>query len=208
MKLYFTRHGESEANTRRIISNRNLPHPLTRNGRQQVEALAKKMAGRSITRIYASPIPRAKETAEILSAALKVPVECADALREPDCGVLEGRGDEEAWAEHNYWKEAWLKGCQLEHGPQGGETCQEVRKRLTDFFEKMIAGYGETDYEFLLVMHGALILFGLPEVLTGMDQRTILDHGLEHTAYLESELQDGKLTSLGWHRSGIALKGE
>ena len=198
MKLYFTRHGESEANTRRIISNRNLPHPLTLTGRQQVEALAKKMAGRSITRIFTSPIPRAKETAEILSAALKAPVECAEALREPDCGVLEGRGDEEAWAEHNYWKEAWFEGRELEHGPQGGETCIELRRRLADFIEKLIADYGKSDHEFLLVTHGALILLGLPEVLTGMDQRTILDHGLEHGMLIITEFRDGRLTYLKW----------
>ncbi len=208
MKLYFTRHGESEANTRRIISNRNLPHPLTRTGRLQAEALAKKFAGKSITRIYTSPIPRAKETAEILSAALGAPVACADGLREPDCGFLEGGADEAAWVEHNYWKEAWLEGRELEHGPQDGETCKEVRTRLAKFIQKLIADYGETDCEFLLVTHGALILFGLPEVLTGLDQQTILDHGLEHTALITAELREGKLVCLGWSRSEISLKGE
>ena len=197
MKLYFTRHGESEATTRRIISNRNLPHPLTQTGRQQAEALAKKLTGKSITRIYTSPIPRAKETAEILSAVLKAPVEYADGLREPDCGVLEGREDEAAWAEHNYWKEAWFMGRQLECGPQDGETCDEVRERLSGFIGNLINDYGETDAEFLLVTHGALILFGLLEVCTGVDQLTLIDHGLDHTALITTELQNGELVYLG-----------
>jgi broad specificity phosphatase PhoE len=35
MKLYVTRHGESEANILHIISNRDLPHPLTKKGSLQ-----------------------------------------------------------------------------------------------------------------------------------------------------------------------------
>src|SRR5579859_4077000 len=40
MKLYFVRHGESEANVARIISNREQPHALTSNGIRQAHALA------------------------------------------------------------------------------------------------------------------------------------------------------------------------
>ena len=163
----------------------------------QTEALAKKFAGKSITRIYTSPIPRAKETAEILSAALKAPVEYADGLREPDCGILEGRADEAAWAEHRYWKETWLKGCLLERGPQDGETCVEVRTRLDRLITKLIDEYGEIEAGLLLVTHGALILLGLPELVSGADQQTLLESGLAHTTLISTELQNGKLVLTG-----------
>jgi len=60
MRLYFIRHGESEANTLQIISNRNLPHAMTETGLRQVFALAGKLHGKSICRIYTSPILRAR----------------------------------------------------------------------------------------------------------------------------------------------------
>lgn len=40
MRLIFARHGESQANVERIISNRALPHGLTAKGRAQAETLA------------------------------------------------------------------------------------------------------------------------------------------------------------------------
>jgi broad specificity phosphatase PhoE len=198
MRIYFTRHGESEANTLRIISNRNLPHPLTEKGRLQASILAEKLRGKSITRIYTSPIPRARETAEILSLSLGVHIECVDALREPDCGVLEGRGDDEAWKEHNSWNENWFHGRELNHGPQDGETCKEVQKRLAIFINNLVAEYGKTASEFILVVHGALMLYGLPVVLAGVDHEFIYGHGLGYTVLATAELQEGKLACIGW----------
>ena len=70
MKLYFVRHGESEANVLQVISNRGWMHPLTEKGRQQANTLAEKLRGAGITKIYTSPLRRAVETAEILSRSL------------------------------------------------------------------------------------------------------------------------------------------
>jgi broad specificity phosphatase PhoE len=198
MRIYFTRHGESEANTRQIISNRHLPHQLTEKGRTQADLLAGKLLGRPITRIFSSPIPRARETAEIMSATLVVPMECVDALREPDCGVLEGRGDAEAWAEHDSWKESWFHGVRLDEGPQDGETCIGVQARLNGFIKTLRALYEETTAEFIIVTHGALILFGLPVIVDGIDKRFVWEHGLGHTVLITTEFQDGKLTCIAW----------
>ena len=200
MKLYFTRHGESEANTRRIISNRNLPHALTQTGREQAAALAQGLSKKTIAHIYSSPIARARQTAEILSFKLKAPVECEHALREPDCGILEGRADQAAWEQHNYWKEAWLQGSELEHGPQGGETCIDVRRRLAEFIERLSNEYRNTDLEFVLVTHGALLLFGLPGLLKNVDHQFILDHGLDHTVLISAVFMDGYLVCQNWER--------
>jgi 2,3-bisphosphoglycerate-dependent phosphoglycerate mutase len=198
MRLYFTRHGESEANTRRIISNRDLPHPLTETGRLQAASLAEKLRGKPITRIYTSPIPRARETAEILSAALDVPLELTEALREPDCGVLEGRGDEETWAQLQYWEETWLDNRERDRGPEGGETYEDIQRRFVPFVEELVARHGNTQSEFILVTHGALMLYGLPGVLANVDPQSIREYGIEHTRLITIGLQDGKLVCLGW----------
>ncbi len=199
MRIYFTRHGESEANTKRIISNRDLPHPLTEKGRNQAALLAEGLRGKPLTRIYSSPILRARETAEILSAILGVPLECMDALREPDCGVLEGRGDTDAWTEHDSWKERWLLGIDMDRGPQGGETCIEVQARFKGFIKALMARFEETSAEFIIVSHGALILYGLPVVVEGIDNKFICGHGLGHTTLIITECREGKLTCIEWN---------
>ncbi len=198
MRLYFIRHGESGANTLHIISNRDLPHYLTENGRLQAAILGKKLQGRSISRIYSSPIPRAKETAQILSVTLRAPMECVDALREPDCGVLEGRGDAKAWSQHTCWMQTWLSGQERNSGPQGGETFEEVRKRFGDFIESLVIGFGATESEFLLITHGALLLIGLPEILAGLDRQFIVDHPPGYTALITAEYKKGMLACVAW----------
>jgi broad specificity phosphatase PhoE len=193
MRLYFTRHGESQANVFRIISNRDLPHPLTERGRLQGAALAEKLRGNLITCIYASPILRARQTGEILSTALGAPLECVQALREPDCGILEGRGDPEAWAEHGYWLETWLAGRMRDKGPQDGETYNTVRERFTSFIEKLIGDYGESSTEFVLVAHGELMLLGLPGLLAGLETQAFLPRGLGYTELLMADCVSGNL---------------
>jgi broad specificity phosphatase PhoE len=97
MKIYFARHGESQANIQRVFSNRGLKHPLTPAGRLQAAQLARRLQDRSVTCIYSSPVLRAVETSIVVAHALGIDYEVADALRENDVGVLEGRADDEAW---------------------------------------------------------------------------------------------------------------
>ena len=67
MRLYFIRHGESEANVLHEISNRGAKHGLTEKGRAQVAALAQKLGAIPFVKLYSSPLLRAIQTAEILS---------------------------------------------------------------------------------------------------------------------------------------------
>ena len=61
---------------------------------QQAEALARRLKGIPIQRIYTSPLLRAVETSQILAGWLKVEFEITPALREFDCGIMEGHADE------------------------------------------------------------------------------------------------------------------
>lgn len=71
-RLYFVRHGESEANVLKVISNRGSRHGLTEKGRRQSAELASNLEGSRATRIYSSPLLRALQTAETVSSALGV----------------------------------------------------------------------------------------------------------------------------------------
>jgi 2,3-bisphosphoglycerate-dependent phosphoglycerate mutase len=193
VRLYFTRHGESEANRLQVISNRDLQHALTPAGVIQAEALAARFARMPISRIYTSPILRARQTGEILSAQLGVPLELADGLREPDCGALEGRCDAEAWAEHRVWMETWLSGRDLDRGPQGGESYAAVRKRFTSFVLDLVGKYKDSPTEFILLTHGAALLFSLPGLVEGLDVPYLHEHGVGHADVLQVVYRDGRL---------------
>ncbi len=165
MRLYFVRHAQSEANVRMVISNRDLPHPLTDLGRQQAAALARSLADVTLSVIYSSPIVRAAETAQIVAASRGLPFEFADALREPDCGIIEGRADEDAWAEHDRVMQDWAVRRRFDSHIEGGESLFDLRARFVPFIERLIASHGSTDHNILLITHGSLLYLMLPLML-------------------------------------------
>jgi broad specificity phosphatase PhoE len=81
MNLLLARHGESEWIVRGDEAGFN--SPLTNRGRRQARLLGRWLAANhEIDVIYASPLIRARETAEIVAAELDLPVTLDDDLRE------------------------------------------------------------------------------------------------------------------------------
>ena len=198
MKLTFTRHGESLANTLHIISNRDLPHPLTPYGRLQAKALAFRLLDKGITRIFTSPVPRAAETAEIAGEILSLPVTESHALREYDCGNLEGRGDADAWQTHKHFIVEWLAGRRRGESPEGGETFKDIRDRFVPFIESLVENPGGSDEHLLLVTHGGILLLGLPHVLTNVSFDKARSLPLDNTLLIEAERTQRGLICRVW----------
>jgi broad specificity phosphatase PhoE len=88
--FYFLLHGETEANAGGIISG-SLDVELTALGREQAQAAARALAGEPITAIYSSPLRRARETAEPVAQALRLPVRIVPEFIERSQGELEGK---------------------------------------------------------------------------------------------------------------------
>jgi broad specificity phosphatase PhoE len=82
MNLLLARHGESEWMVRGDEAGFN--SPLTDRGRQQARLLGRWLTAKQegTDAIYASPLVRARETAEIVAAELHLPVKLDDDLRE------------------------------------------------------------------------------------------------------------------------------
>lgn len=200
MRIYFARHGQSQANTLHEMSTRGLKHPLTQAGRAQAADLARRLAGRSIAQIYASPVLRAIETTVIVASQLGVDYEVAEALREYDVGNLEGRADEEAW---RIWKELfddWAIHRRWDRRIEGGETFHEVRDRFVPFVDDLIRKYGHTDTNLLCVAHGGLYWMMLPMVLKNVDTAFIDEHqGFDYTALVVAELRPEGLICFEWN---------
>lgn len=71
--IYFVRHGESEESIKPVFQSLN--SPLTSKGRKQAQYLAERALHLSFKTIIASPLTRAKETAEIIKKKVKKPLE-------------------------------------------------------------------------------------------------------------------------------------
>lgn len=196
MQLYFIRHGESEANRQRIISNRDLPHPLTRLGREQAAGLARSLSDAGIQVVYASPIPRAAETAHILASAWRVPLRPTTALREFDCGIAEGRGDAQAWELHNrVWRD-WQEHGLLDNKIPGGESFNDMRDRFVPFVEGLVKDGAEQTIA--MVGHGSLFINMLPLILVNITSAQITPLGFPNTGYVLAEPMPEGLVCRKW----------
>jgi 2,3-bisphosphoglycerate-dependent phosphoglycerate mutase len=187
MRLHFVRHGESEANVLHEVSNRPGRHGLTDRGRQQAASLAERLSVSTVTRIYASPLLRALQTAEILSQALHVDYEVTDALREYDCGVLEGKSDAATWQTHADVSNSWLIRGDWQARCEGGESFEEIRQRFVPFIETLTGPAGGSSEEFILVGHGGTYRCMLPQILRNVDFAFTREHGIDHTDVILAE---------------------
>jgi broad specificity phosphatase PhoE len=79
-RIYFVRHGQTEANAKRIRQDDK--GPLSATGRAQAKATAAYLARFPIKAMVASPYERATETAHILNETLKVPLAFSPLLAE------------------------------------------------------------------------------------------------------------------------------
>ncbi len=90
MWLYCVRHGESVHNAEGRIQGQ-ADIPLSDFGRRQGEAIAAALAELPIDAIYASPLLRALETAQIVARRLNLPIRIDPRLKEIHIGVFQNR---------------------------------------------------------------------------------------------------------------------
>jgi probable phosphoglycerate mutase len=198
VKIYFVRHGQSVANLLNQFSNRGLKHGLTEKGRAQTLRLAERLGGLSVSRILSSPLLRAVQTAQILAEALNAPYEIVDALREHDCGVLEGKCDTASWAEYRRVLEEWIIHQRWESRIGGGESFIEIKERFVPFIEDLMEEYRDSKDVLVLVGHGGLYRCMLPLVLENIDFGFAMQYPLGNTGYVEAELRGAELVCIDW----------
>ena len=203
MRILFVRHGESQANLHHEISNRGLRYGLTRTGRLQALALAQKLQGRPIMKIYSSSLLRTIETSVILAERLEVDYEISEALREYDCGNLEGRADVEAWQSWHKLFDDWLVQHHWDEKIEGGESFYDIRKRFEPFVAKLIECNAGTDNEVVCVAHGGLYWMMLPVVLRNVNPEFISKYGFDYSTCIVAEQKENGLFCIDWNGNSI-----
>lgn len=200
MKIFFARHGESQANLLHEISNRGLRHPLTQKGREQASLLAEKLQNHSIAHIYSSPVLRAIETTVLIANRLFVEYEVTEALREYDLGDLEGKADKKTWELWQKLFDDWTKYRHWQRRAPSGESFYDVKNRFVPFINRLVERYQGTETNLLCIGHGGLYWIMLPQVLTNIDTEFILNHlTFEYASLIVSELRPEGLVCLEWN---------
>jgi len=195
--FYFARHGESVANTGNIISNRDIDHPLTPAGRQQAERLAERLADAGLSVVYSSPVPRALETATIVSRSLDIPLQTADGLREFDCGILEGRSGPLAWMRFSFILHQWFARKRVEKRFRGGESFLDVRQRFTAFVDAVVERNSGADNRVLCITHAGALHIGLTGLLNQIPIEEIIAWSIPYTAVIKTEHSNGGFVLTG-----------
>jgi probable phosphoglycerate mutase len=184
VRLILVRHGETHWNKANKLQGK-IEILLNKNGIRQVRKTAVKIkkSGEKPTIIIASPLARAMQSASIISNMLGIPFTINKNLSERDFGGLEGL----TWKEINKlygpnFKEIDRK-QQYDYRPYGGESAEEVRKRILNFLEHVKKEYeGKT---ILVVTHaGVLRYLSIMLHKLGMD----FEHSMEPGAYCIVEL--------------------
>ena len=166
--VHWARHGENVANLSRTFSYRVFDGDLTDRGIAQAGQLAGALraAGHRYGLLVCSPLRRARQTAEIVSARLQLPVAAElEDLREVNVGDLDGRHDDRAWqaptrASLARWRVAGDLGQRFPGGESGSELTARIGRALG-----VIARWAEPE-DAIVVAHGASIRSALP-ALTG-----------------------------------------
>lgn len=130
--FYFLRHGQTEWNREgRLMGQQDIP--LNLHGIKQAEEVAfiLKESGVTIDRIVASPLLRAKQTAEIINDSLDVPIHFYTGLKEVHFGEAEGK-----LKAYENLHTSWINGVTPEAAESWGCFKQRVAHAITQSLEE------------------------------------------------------------------------
>jgi broad specificity phosphatase PhoE len=186
--FHLLRHGEHGL-LGRVLAGRMPGVGMTERGRAEIASQAERLAGEKIAAIYASPLQRTRESAEIVAARLGLPIEFRDDLLELDFGEWTGATFDSIRADPRW--PAWSTQRSLAAIP-GGESMRAVQQRV-------VAALLELNERHLhetvvLVSHGdvirAVLLFAL---------------GMPLDLYNRIEIGQGSISTIHIQSSGIRV---
>lgn len=127
LRLILARHGEAEG-SREFRFNGSSDVALTPYGVEQAQRLAEALAPFDLAAVYASPLLRARATADAIASAAHLPLEVLPDLREQSYGSWERLTATEARARDPKRFAAWSAGLRI--APPAGETLSALRRRV------------------------------------------------------------------------------
>jgi broad specificity phosphatase PhoE len=156
--MVLIRHGQSTANASGVWQGQ-MEFPLSELGRGQAEEAGRALGGTAISGVYASPLSRAFETAEILARAAGYEGEVIPVagLTERHGGLLQGHTWAEQEARDPEFAEKFLSVPEEERWAMvGAETDEEILARFDDAVSMILARHAPGE-RVVVVSHGGVM---------------------------------------------------
>ena len=161
------RHGQAISNVKEIVScwPEKFKNPLTKLGKEMVKESAEKLKDKNIDLIFASPLLRTQQTAEIVEKKLKIKtkVKTDKRLREQSSGIFNGLSFAKLTS---FFGELDPKRFRMR--PEKGETYIEIKKRMVDFLKDIDKKYEGKN---ILIISHELPLLLLDSAVKGLPNK-------------------------------------
>ena len=207
MKLYFIRHGKTQWNLEGRFQGAGGDSPLLPQSYQQMTQVGRFLRGTQFRHAYASPIKRARVTAQHVVRELhqRIPLTLLSRLEEFHLGELEGRTFKEVQATFPAELDAFRNHPdKYDTTAIGGETFPQVIDRMTPAIQRIVKDNPNADDNVLIVSHGAALnaeinaLLGTP--LADLRKRG----GIRNTSVTVLETTDGQHFNLvDWNNTSF-----
>ncbi|MFH2020543.1 MAG: histidine phosphatase family protein [archaeon] len=189
MKLFIIRHGQSTSDVEQKFGG-TYDDLLTEVGKRQAQQLSSLLKYKGIRKIYHSPYKRAKETAEIISNYIHVPLECIENLKERNYfGVLSGMTQDSAKLKYPA-ELVKLENYPLEHDILESENYDLFSKRINSAIEMLLKSGSQI---IAVVTHGGPI----KHILHHFMKRDV--NYIGECAYIEIDHIQGDFKVIGMH---------
>lgn len=183
MNLYVMRHGQTNWNVLGKVQGCT-DIELNETGIKQAENAKEEFNQCDVDLIIASPLKRAKKTAEIVSQDKKVPVICDARLMERGYGALEGKNPE---SNKEMFENVWNYELNIkEYGIEPVVTCCN---RVSEFLDEIKGKY--QDKNVLLVTHGGTAQ-AIQAYFTGIEE----DGQVPRTGIVNCEIRKYELNEI------------
>lgn len=149
MKIWITRHGQTELNLKKLMQGR-VDEPLNDTGRNQAKAARAQIGDIKFDAVFASPLDRAVETASILGGVDRSQVITDDRIIETDFGKY----DMKSYYRMGIPMTLYWALPEIFPAPKTVETIESMVARSRSFLNDL----QERDYDnVLIVCHGGII---------------------------------------------------
>lgn len=188
MRLYVTRHGQTEWN----IEGRMQGHkdsPLTQKGIDNAKLLHKHLMDVRFDCVYSSPLRRAMHTAELIVEDRPLEIIPTPELKEMGFGIWEGRCVDELsqlYPEqyHNFWNNP-----EAYEPVEGGESFEQLKNRVNGWINEIIL---DKPYENILVVTHTCVIKELYSIINKLLLKDFWsDPVIQDTCLSIIEIKDG-----------------
>ena len=196
-RIFFIRHGKTEWNLDSKYQGAHGDSPLLPQSYQEIKLLAQSLSSIKIANVYASPLPRAKTTAEKLIEVLgrPIPLTIDERLIEFNLGKMEGM---KFTAVAEKWPDVLDN---FRHHPDkydpsivNSESFESVIKRMSAAVKDYVKNY--PNQNIVIVSHGAALNAAINGLL-GMPMAHLKDRGgLSNTSTTILQTTDGQKFNL------------